>query len=30
VNPGHLAPEAFTDAFVGMPAALVWELVRPA
>ena len=26
----HLAPDAFTDAFVGMPAALVWDLVRPA
>lgn len=25
-----LAPEAFTEALVGMPAAIVWELVRPA
>ena len=25
----HLAPEAFADAFVGMPAALVWQLERP-
>lgn len=26
----HLAPDAFADAFLGMPAALVWELARPA
>ena len=24
----HLAPDAFSDAFVGIPSALVWELVR--
>jgi ubiquinone/menaquinone biosynthesis C-methylase UbiE len=26
----HLAPDAFTEVFVGMPAALVWELERRA
>jgi SAM-dependent methyltransferase len=26
----HLAPDAFTEALIGMPAAIVWELGRPA